>query len=56
MKRVDDKFLFLPTTNNEDENPGITLNEARKNHKTFGACTRDMLIHVRKATSDEFPQ
>ena len=31
----------------------VSLNEARVNYKLFGACTREMISNVRKATSDE---
>ena len=36
-----------------DENHGITLNEGRRNFSLFGACSKDMLIHVRKPKSEE---
>lgn len=36
-----------------DENHGLTLNEGRKNLKKFGACTREMLVHVRQPKADE---
>ncbi|MGL4737427.1 MAG: CPCC family cysteine-rich protein [Cellulosilyticaceae bacterium] len=36
-----------------DENHGMTLNEARRNYKKFGACSQDMLRHVREPRSNE---
>lgn len=36
-----------------DENYGMTLNEGRQNFKIFGACSRDMLVRVRKPYKDE---
>lgn len=36
-----------------DENHGITLNEGRRNYKFFGACSQDMLTHVRKPKPEE---
>lgn len=36
-----------------DANGGHTLNEGRTNFKKFGACTQDMLIHVRQPKVDE---
>lgn len=36
-----------------DENHGINLNEGRRNYKLFGACSQDMLIHVRKPKPEE---
>ena len=39
-----------------DENRVITLNECRINYKILGACSQDMLIHVREPKSDEFPK
>ena len=39
-----------------DENHGMTLNEGRRNYKTFGACCQDMLKHVRNPYPDEFPK
>ena len=34
-------------------NHGLTLNEARKNYQSFGACEKGMVEHVRKPTIDE---
>ncbi|MEG1447800.1 MAG: CPCC family cysteine-rich protein [Oscillospiraceae bacterium] len=39
-----------------DENHGMTLNEGRSNFRLFGACTQDMLIHVRNPKLDEIPK
>lgn len=36
-----------------DENHGLTLNEARMNFRTFGACRREMLPHVRPPLPEE---
>lgn len=37
-----------------DENHGMTLHQGRSNYKLFGACSQDMLIHVRKPKPEEF--
>ena len=39
-----------------DENHGMTLKAGRDNYKAFGACSKDMLIHVRKPKPEEFPK
>ena len=36
-----------------DENRGLTLLQARKNYKEFGACRRELLQYVRKPTNNE---
>ncbi|WP_312644068.1 CPCC family cysteine-rich protein [Hydrogenoanaerobacterium sp.] len=36
-----------------DENRSLTLNEARENFKQFGACSRELLVHVRPPKVDE---
>lgn len=48
----DDVFI---TSDDEpsDCNHGLTLNEGRKNYKSFGAASRNMLIHVRKPKPEE---
>lgn len=39
-----------------DENHGMTLNEARRNVRLIGACSREMLKYVRKPKADEIPK
>ena len=39
-----------------DENHGITLKEGRENYKVFGACSKEMIVHVRKPKPEEFPK
>ena len=36
-----------------DENNGMTLNEARRNFKQFGACSVNMLKYVREPLPEE---
>ena len=36
-----------------DENHGMSLNEARKNHQSFGFFCKEMLCHVRKPALEE---
>lgn len=36
-----------------DENHGMTLNEGRENYSLFGACSQEVLIHVRKPKPEE---
>lgn len=47
-------------TSDEDEcsmeNHGMTLNEGRNNYKEIGACSKDMLVHVRKPRPEEIPK
>lgn len=38
-----------------DENHGLTLNEAQKNYKKFGAVRPDFLKYVRNPLPDEMP-
>lgn len=39
-----------------DENHGMTLNEARANYRKIGACSPDLLKHVRKPKPEEVPK
>ncbi len=39
-----------------DENHGLTLNEARKNYLSFGACSPRMMKYVRKPFPEEIPR
>lgn len=34
-------------------NHGLSLNQAKENYKTFGACLERLIQYVRKATDDE---
>lgn len=36
-----------------DENHGMSLNEARENYQKIGACSENMLVHVRKPRPEE---
>ena len=36
-----------------DENHGMTLNQARENYRSFGACDKSMLVYVRRPKADE---
>lgn len=49
--------VFISNDNEaSDENHGMTLNEARRNFKQFGACSADMLKYVRKPMPEETPK
>ena len=36
-------------------NHDLSLNDARRHYKQFGACERDMIKHVRKPKPEEIP-
>lgn len=44
-----DKLLDIPS----GANHGLTLRQAQENYRTFGACEREMLPHVRKPYKNE---
>ena len=49
--------VFISDANEaSDENHGMTLNEARENYRKIGACSPDMLRHVRKPQPEEIPK
>lgn len=37
-------------------NKDLSLTEARKNYRKFGACSKDMLEHVRAPKRKELPE
>lgn len=51
----DDGFHDDPDQPCDGPNGDLSVNEARKNYKQFGACERDMIKHVRKSKPEEVP-
>lgn len=52
---IDDDHQKNPDEPCYGPNHGLTLNQAKKNFRTFGACSQDMVPHTRKPLPEETP-
>lgn len=51
----DDEFHEDPDEPCGGPNHDLSVNQAKANFKKFGACTEDMIPHVRKPKPEELP-
>ncbi len=51
----DDEFHDDPNEPCDGPNGDLSLNDARKNYRLFGACKKHMIKHVRKPKPEEIP-
>ena len=56
LDTISDGVFISDANEASDENHGMTLNEARENYRKIGACSPDMLRHVRKPQPEEIPK